>query len=65
MKEQDERGMVETTGNVLSLLATRVQEALYEKNGATRRSRTGNLPITNCSEPHNEKDPQEKDARKT
>jgi len=49
MKEQDKRGMVETTGNVLSLLATRGQEALYEKNGATRLSRTGDLLITNSS----------------
>jgi hypothetical protein len=62
MKEQDERGIVETTGNALSLLATRGQEALYEKNGATRQSRTGDLLITNCSEPHNKKDSQEKDA---
>jgi len=39
------------------------QVAKYlKRNGATRRSRTGDLLITNCPESHTEKEPEGKDS---
>ncbi len=49
---------METSGNLGESEATQA----IGKIGATRRSRTGDLLITNCPEGHTDKEPEGKDS---